>query len=172
MLRSLVVRSSGVACGLRRSLAAGVRHNPSTTTSVVLTRLPASLTESKLKQELAAVDCRKVELQPGCSLFFNDEAEARIAADYITGKRSLEALVTKASMPCLALQNVPESVTVDTLEKGFSGQNPQAVRFSGSNTLQIKVTSDVDAGKVLRAVQAVEVNGQKLKVSVMRSKCS
>jgi hypothetical protein len=164
MLRSLAYRSPGVFRGLRRTFAADPRLNPSTTTSVVLTNLPASLTESKLAKDVTPANLRKVLLQPGCSMFFNNEAEARVAAEYVKGEHKLEAFVTKAAMPCLVLQNVPETINVEALEKDFAAQRPQTVRIIGTNTLQIKVTNDSDAGKVLRAIDGLAIEGQSLKV--------
>lgn len=67
-------------------------------------------------------------------------------------------------MPCVVLQNVPENVTVDLLEQGFSGQNPGAVRLSGAITMQVQVKSDVDAWKAVNAIQSTTINGQQLKV--------
>lgn len=66
--------------------------NPSATTSVILTKLSNATVESDLKEALASVDCRRIELEPGCSLHFISECEANVAAKFL--KSNLKAEVT------------------------------------------------------------------------------
>lgn len=88
MLRSVLSRTSSVAlAGSRRANGTHLNFtNPSTTTSVLLTRLPTTVVENELKTALADVKCRKIELEPGCSLHFASECEAKIAAKSIETK--------------------------------------------------------------------------------------
>ena len=66
--------------------------NPSLTTSVLLSKLPSSVVETELKETLKPTNCRKVELEPGCSLHFINEYEASVAAKFVESKYSLEVI--------------------------------------------------------------------------------
>ena len=77
---------------------------------------------------------------------------------------SFQTIVSRASMPCLTLQNIPEDVSVEGLKQSFSGHNPGAVRVSGAGTFLVKVRGDGDAWKALTAIRSVSVNGQQLQV--------
>jgi len=143
--------------------------NPSTTTSVLLSSLPNTLVESKLKEEVAKVNCRKVQLEPGCAFHFTNECEAKVAAELVKSKYNVEAIVSRASMPCIELHNIPEDVNADALFASFAKQNPLSVHLSGTaSPIQIDVCHESDAVKALVAISKVTVNGQNLKASATK----
>lgn len=90
MLRTVISRSNSLLGVSRRLSALSAHQNPSTTTSVILSRLPSSIVQTKLQEGVAEVNSRKVELEPGCSLHFANETEARVAAETIRSKYNLE----------------------------------------------------------------------------------
>jgi len=91
MLRSVLSRTSSVALAGGRRANGHLSHtNPSTATSVLLSRLPTNIVENELKTALADVKCRKIELEPGCSLHFASECEAKIAAKSIETKFGIQ----------------------------------------------------------------------------------
>ena len=64
--------------------------SPSQTTSVLLTNLPASVHETNLKLALKDIKCRKIEIEPGCSLHFLRESEAETCGQILTNKLQLK----------------------------------------------------------------------------------
>ncbi len=63
---------------------------PSQTTSVLLTNLPSSVDEANLKLALKDIKCRKIEIEPGCSLHFLREAEAETCGQILVHKLQLK----------------------------------------------------------------------------------
>lgn len=92
MLRSVISRTSFALTASRRAAGTHFNANPSTSTSVLLTRLPSSVVDSGLKDALKDLITRKVELEPGCSLHFVNECEARVAAKAVEAKFSTQVL--------------------------------------------------------------------------------
>lgn len=90
MLRSVISRTSFALAGSRRAAGTHLKgySNPSTSTSVLLTRLPNSVVDTGLKDALKDLITRKVELEPGCSLHFVNECEAQVAAKAVEAKFS------------------------------------------------------------------------------------
>jgi len=90
MLRSVISRTSFALAGSRRAAGTHLKgySNPSTSTSVLLTRLPNSVVDTGLKDALKDLITRKVELEPGCSLHFVNECEAHVAAKAVEAKFS------------------------------------------------------------------------------------
>ena len=78
MLRGITSRVSGALMGVRRGMA--THSNPSTTTTVLLSKLPPSIVEVQLQEALKSINCRRIQLEPGCSLHFMNEWEAELAA--------------------------------------------------------------------------------------------
>jgi hypothetical protein len=92
MIRT-VYRGPGALNVVTRRLLSSPHANPSTSTSVILTKLPPSTVDSELKNSLKSLDkanCRRVMLQPGCSLHFANKYEANVAASVIESKMGLE----------------------------------------------------------------------------------
>lgn len=167
MLRSVISRTSIALAGSRRAAGTHLKgySNPSTSTSVLLTRLPNTVVDSGLKDALKDLITRKVELEPGCSLHFVNECEAHVAAKAVEEKFSTKSIVSKVSMPTLLLQNVPEDISADALTKAFVAQAPKSIHISGANTVRVTVGNSKEAFDVMVALKQVNIGGQNLKVT-------
>lgn len=110
MLRCLTVRPNGVLSGVSRRLSSHM--NPSTTTSVLLSSLPSTIVETKLKEEVSKVNCRKVQLEPGCSFHFTNECEARVAAELVKSKYNLE-VSAEFRLNSFLLRILTQTVSID-----------------------------------------------------------
>ena len=69
-------------------------------------------------------------------------------------------------MPCVSLQNIPDRVSADLLQKNFSTLNPRVIRMSGAGTLQIALRNNADAWKAMTMIRAMDIDGSKLKVYI------
>lgn len=83
MLLSLK-RHATIFC--RRSCSFSTVQSPSSKTTVILRKLPLSVTATSLKEALAEVNARKIELEPGFNAHFSNEAAAEMAAGIIEDK--------------------------------------------------------------------------------------
>jgi len=110
---------------------------PSTTTTIQLHRLPLSVTESSLQKDLLEVKSRKVQLEPGCAIHVLNEAEADFAAEQISAKLNCDCSIASATIPSLLLQNMPDTITAQTLEAAFSSFRPKSVHVMGGASLQV-----------------------------------
>ena len=129
-------------CIARRSLSGnGNELGPSPTTTVLLRNLAPNTTESSLKTAINGVSCRKVEIEPGCSIHTMNEAAASYIASVITSQESfmnkVEVAVSSATLPALYLQNLPSSIDMKTLETSFGKYKPALVRLMGTSTIQV-----------------------------------
>ena len=66
-----------------------VHSNPSVKTSLLLRCLPPSATLADITESLKDISCRKVELEPGCTLHLKSHAEAHAASQHFE-KMNLE----------------------------------------------------------------------------------
>jgi hypothetical protein len=57
---------------------------PSTTTSVLLSNMPATVVQSELQEAIKSLNCRSVTLEPGCSLHFIDKGAAAASGELIS----------------------------------------------------------------------------------------
>jgi hypothetical protein len=135
MLRS-IVKNRHVLLASKRSLS-HIPSEPSTTTTVILKNLSPLLTESSLKAAIAEIKCRKVEMEPGCSIHLKNEAQANYVSSLVKTKFGYEGHIASTSMPSLLLQNLPTSVCADRLEKAFSSFGPKMIRLIGSSSIQV-----------------------------------
>lgn len=60
-------------------------NTPSNKTTALLQRLPLSATQSILTEAVADLNCRRVEMEPGCAVHFVSEAQADHAAASLNG---------------------------------------------------------------------------------------
>jgi hypothetical protein len=120
---------------LRRASSGG----PSTTTTVILRNLSPSTTETSLKGAIGEIAHRKVEMEPGCAIHLQNEGEATYLSSLITSKFGYEGSISSTTMPSLLLQNLPNNVCIQKLEKSFAKFKPKIVRVTGSSSLQVGV---------------------------------
>jgi hypothetical protein len=145
-----------------------VTNGPSLKTSVLLHRIPPSLTQDLLKEKLKDIKIRKVELEPGCSIHVFNEAEAASVSSFISSSFNCETKVTSTALPSLLLHNLPDTVSIETLKKSFSDFNPVAVNLSGGNTFQVHVSDANDALKAAALIEGVRMNSNQLKTSIAK----
>ena len=107
----------------------------------MLRHLAPSVTEATLKAAVGGIkdlDCRKVEIEPGCAFHFTNEAEATYASKILaTALPRCTSNFANATMPSLLLQNLPPTMSAQRLEKTFAKFNPKLVRLTGSATVQV-----------------------------------
>ena len=67
---------------------------PTKKTTVILRNLPNTITETKLRKELEKMQSiRKIDLEPGCMLHFNNEASADKVASILNSKLKLQVII-------------------------------------------------------------------------------
>lgn len=71
-----------------------VTSGPSLKTSVLLRRLPLTLTEDQLKVKLQDVNVRKIELEPGCSIHVTNEAAAVSVSSFVTSEFNCQVKIS------------------------------------------------------------------------------
>lgn len=143
-------------------------NGPSVKTSVLLHRIPPTLTQALLKEKLEDVKIRKVELEPGCSIHVLNEAEASSVSNFVTSSFNYETKVVSTALPSLLLQNLPDKVSIEALNKSFSDFNPVAVNLSGGNTFQVHVSDANNALKAAALIEGVNINKNQLKTSTAK----
>ena len=146
-------------------------HEPSTTTTIRLSRLAPGVTETKLKDALVAakVDSRRVLLEPGCALLFHNEAEADAATKVIIQKLvGSQCEVKPTTMPALLLHNLPESASVQSLEAAFSGHGPKSIQIVGGATLRATFKSAESALNASGIAEKIAVDQQQLKTRITK----
>lgn len=135
MLRS-IVKNRHLVLASKRSVS-HIATEPSTTTTVILKNLSPSLTETSLKAAIAEINCRKIEMEPGCSIHVKNEAEANYVQSLVSSKFGYHGQIASTSLPSLLLENLPASVCADGLEKAFSSFGPKMIRMIGSSSIQV-----------------------------------
>lgn len=136
MLRS-IVKNRHVLLASKRTMT-HIPGEPSTTTTVILKNLSPLLTETSLKAAIAEINCRKVEMEPGCAIHVKNEAEANYVSSLVASKFGYEGSIASTSMPSLLLQNLPVSVCADRLEKAFATFGPKMIRLIGGSSIQVR----------------------------------
>jgi small subunit ribosomal protein S5 len=132
--------------------------NPSLseTTTVLLKNISTATTESSLREAIDAVDTlkyRKVEMEPGCSIHFSNEADAMYANSLISSKYGYNGKISETALPALLLQNLPRNVSIDKLQSSFAKLKPKTIRVTGTSSIQAIFTS---AEKALRGSKIIE----------------
>jgi len=152
------------------SLAQGAA--PSQTTTVLLRHLAPSATEAALKSAVGGIkdlDCRKVELEPGCAFHFANEAEATYASKILaTALPRCSSNFANATMPSLLLQNLPPTMSAQRLEETFGKFNPKVVRMTGSATVQVVLPTADDALLFAHAVKQLTVGSVPLRAHIVK----
>ena len=136
MLRS-ILKNRHVLLASRRNLS-HIAVEPSATTTVILKNLSPLTTETSLKAALVDIKCRKVEMEPGCSIHVRNEAEANYVSSLVASKFQYDGQIASTSMPSLLLQNLPTSVCADRLEKAFASFSPKMIRLIGGSSIQVR----------------------------------
>lgn len=107
-----------------------------TKTKVLLERLPLNVNEISLVEAVKELNCRRVELEPGCVVSFSSEVAALRCKDEVT-KIGFSAGVKNASVPSLLLQNLNASVKCEELSASFQSFDPKLIRLLSSASVQV-----------------------------------
>ena len=110
---------------------------PSTKTTVILRNLDPSTTEASLKAALTEITCRKVEMEPGCSIHVRNEAEATYISNLVKTKFDYESVISSTSIPTLLLENLPATICTTRLKKAFGKFQPKLIRLVGGASVQV-----------------------------------
>jgi small subunit ribosomal protein S5 len=130
--------------------------SPSETTTVLLKNISPGTNESSLKAAIDAIETikyRKVEMEPGCSIHFSNEADATYANSLISSKYGYDGRISETALPSLLLQNLPRNISIDKLEGSFAKFQPKTIRVTGTSSIQAIFTS---AEKALRGSKIIE----------------
>ena len=139
---------------------------PSMTTTIKLTRLPLGITETKLRESMVAakIDARKVMLEPGCAVLLYNEAEAELAARSITAKfPGSSCQIRQTTMPSLLLQNLPDTVSAQSLQAAFAAFQPKSVQMIGGASLSLTVRTPEHALAAQSIISSMAADGQTLR---------
>ncbi len=144
MARNLVSRTFQPILSSRSPLSSAAL--PSNTTTLRVLGLPNNITESLLREKVGnAVDARKVEIEPGCAIHVLNEAEAQHAKTVLAAA-SLDAIsldgcnVISTAMPAVYLDNIPASMTSESISELFSKYDLNVVHVTGG-TAHTVITS-------------------------------
>ena len=169
-----VARRVGTALHSRSVSLLGKNPVPSSTTTLKLLGLPASLTESSLRDGLKGiVDARKVEIEPGCAIHVLNEAEATFAIHTLTSAKLDDIIMSECSishttLPSLMFENVPSNVSLEALQVSLKaqGMKPLSVQSHGSASLRVSFTSDEEALRAVKMIKNLKLEGKVLCVRV------
>ena len=166
-------RGLGTPAATKGQITANVvgMQEPSTTTTIRLSRLAPGVTETMLKDALVAakVDSRRVLLEPGCALLFHNEAEADAATKVIIQKLAgSQCQVKPTTMPALLLHNLPESASVQSLAAAFSGHGPKSIQIVGGATMRATFKSAESALNASGIAEKIAVDQQQLKTRITK----
>ena len=150
-------------------------QTPSSKTTVLLKNVGLDSTLETLQNAITAaeIDHRKIEIQPGCSLHVESEAEAEYIKDKLYDSMDLECTISKTSLPTVLLQNVPESSSsMQQLSQKISTSQVQPVNIStqGATILQISFRNAaevLDAAKRIRS-GSVTLDGHQLQCNTVK----
>lgn len=145
------------------------KPQPNPKSLVLIKGLPLSITNSSLSEALAGIDARRCEVEPGCALHIVDEAAAQVAAATLRNNLGLRATVKNTALPSLALHNLPNNVSVDSLRESFSRFEPLTVRMSGKRCITITLPDAETSLHAFKLAQTISVGGRNLTGNVSRS---
>jgi len=131
-------------------------------TKVLLKRLPLAATESSIRDAVAELNCRRVEIEPGCAVHFTSEVAAERSRSLIANF-GCHSMLKPAVIPALLLNNMSPSVSTEVITTAFKKYDPKMVRLLSSAGLEIVLASPEEALAVQKAINQVEVGGQKLR---------
>ncbi len=141
---------------------------PSSKTTVLLKDLDKSVTESVLKTHLKDIEgSRVVQLQPGCSIHFMDEAQAMYGKNILMDKMKLDSTIVNTSLPSLMINNIPEDISVETIAKCFNKYTINSIHILGTYTAQITVQSAENALKLSNAVNKLVIGDRTLHSNII-----
>ena len=105
-------------------------------TKVLLQRLPLTATEANLSDSVKELNCRRVELEPGCAISFASEIAALRSKDIIS-KLGFNSVIKPAAIPALVIQNMSTSAKCEDLSNIFQHCEPKLVRLLSSFSVQV-----------------------------------
>ena len=141
---------------------------PSSKTTVLLKDLDKSVTEAVLKTHMKDIEgSRVVQLQPGCSIHFMDEAQAIYGKNVLMDKMKLDSTIVNTSLPSLIINNISEDISVETIAKSFNKYAINSIHILGTYTAQMTTHSAESALKLSNAVSKLVIGDRTLHSNII-----
>lgn len=133
-----------------------------TKTKVLLQRLPVTATEGSIRDAVSDLNCRRVEIEPGCAIHFSSEVSAMKSQNIISSKFGCNTMMKATTMPSLMLNNMSSTATIESIKEQFQRYNPKLVRTLSSSGCSVTVNSVDDALAVQTLINSTTLGNNKL----------
>lgn len=155
----------------RRSIWTGGAHKvattnprvPSVKTTIKLNNLPASITQQSLRNHFKSTsNIRSIDIEPGCVVYFRNEADADIFKKQLLSKTKYEIRISSVLIPSLLISHVPFDVISSNISDQLPVGTPQLIKHIGGSLIQINVRG---SEHVITIVEALKSLHAELKIS-------
>ena len=79
---------------------------------------------------------RKFELEPGFTCHTIEEADASYIA-HVVKQQDLHCNIINTSMPAIAINNLPQQITHESIERAFQKFHPKRVQTIGTTAVEV-----------------------------------